>query len=124
MKCSCPVRCRYCGRQRSRDAFGHYCKTRNCQWQHGYATCPAPTARLSEGERIEQMKTILAAGPLPTPQIRLRTRDNDNARWGLAMVLRVLRAGPFERVQAIKPGGFRVGLKTTWRLKEVPSAAS
>lgn len=39
MKCECPIYCRYCGRHRSRDHVGHYCKTRNCQWQHGYLTC-------------------------------------------------------------------------------------
>lgn len=39
MKCSCPEGCKYCGRLRSRDAVGHYCKTRNCPWQHGYAGC-------------------------------------------------------------------------------------
>ncbi len=43
MKCGCPSRCLYCGRPRSRDSVGHYCKTRNCQWQHGYSTCKAPT---------------------------------------------------------------------------------
>jgi hypothetical protein len=38
-KCDCPRRCRYCGRARSRDTIGHYCKTKNCPWQHGYSTC-------------------------------------------------------------------------------------
>lgn len=37
--CSCPIYCRYCGRRRSRDAVGHYCKTPNCQNAHGYAGC-------------------------------------------------------------------------------------
>lgn len=39
MKCGCPLNCRYCGRRRSKDAVGHYCKTNNCQWQHGYSSC-------------------------------------------------------------------------------------
>jgi hypothetical protein len=39
MQCSCPVYCKYCGKRRSRDLVGHYCKTKNCQWQHGYSTC-------------------------------------------------------------------------------------
>lgn len=39
VKCPCPIYCRYCGRKRSLDSVGHYCKTPNCQWQHGYETC-------------------------------------------------------------------------------------
>lgn len=39
VRCPCPLYCRYCGRARSRDAMGHYCKERNCQWQHGYSVC-------------------------------------------------------------------------------------
>ncbi len=39
MKCECPIYCRYCGRRRSRDHVGLYCKTKNCQWSHGYRTC-------------------------------------------------------------------------------------
>lgn len=39
MKCKCPEGCKYCGRLRSRDAVGHYCKTKNCPWQHGYDGC-------------------------------------------------------------------------------------
>ena len=38
-KCACPANCKYCGRRRSRDTVGHYCKTKNCQWQHGYKGC-------------------------------------------------------------------------------------
>lgn len=37
-KCDCPIYCTYCGRKRSGTA-GHYCKTPNCQWQHGYPNC-------------------------------------------------------------------------------------
>lgn len=37
--CPCPLYCKYCGRRRSKDSVGHYCKTRNCQWQHGYRCC-------------------------------------------------------------------------------------
>lgn len=37
--CPCPLYCRYCGSKRRRDSVGHYCPTRNCQWQHGYAGC-------------------------------------------------------------------------------------
>lgn len=39
LKCPCPLYCRYCLRPRSRDHVGHYCKTPNCQWQHGYSCC-------------------------------------------------------------------------------------
>ena len=39
MKCNCLVYCKYCGRRRSRDSAGHYCKTKNCQQQHGYKGC-------------------------------------------------------------------------------------
>jgi hypothetical protein len=50
LKCQCPARCNYCGARRRRDAVGHYCPTKNCQWQHGYSTCkrvtdPAATTR-------------------------------------------------------------------------------
>ena len=38
-KCSCPANCRFCGRRRSKDVVGHYCKTQNCQWQFGYSEC-------------------------------------------------------------------------------------
>jgi len=38
-KDDCPIYCKYCGRRRSRDAVGHYCKTRNCQWANGFAGC-------------------------------------------------------------------------------------
>lgn len=34
------VRCRYCGAVLKLDVVGHYCPTRNCQWQHGVAGCP------------------------------------------------------------------------------------
>lgn len=27
--------CKYCGANLSRDSVGEYCKTHNCQWQHG-----------------------------------------------------------------------------------------
>lgn len=43
--CPCPLYCLYCGRPRSRDAVGHYCKTPNCQWQHAYSTCVKRDAR-------------------------------------------------------------------------------
>lgn len=38
-KCSCPIYCPKCGRHRSRDRVGHYCKTRNCQYATGYPAC-------------------------------------------------------------------------------------
>jgi hypothetical protein len=47
--CSCPIYCRYCGRKRSRDHVGHYCKTPNCQWQYGYSTCTLHTTRAAGG---------------------------------------------------------------------------
>jgi hypothetical protein len=39
MKCECPIYCKYCGEKRRRDFVGHYCPTKNCQWQHGFSTC-------------------------------------------------------------------------------------
>lgn len=39
IKCECPLNCRYCGRRRSKDPVGHYCKTDNCQWKLGFSTC-------------------------------------------------------------------------------------
>lgn len=39
LTCPCPLYCPYCNRPRSRDDTRHYCKTRNCQWQYGYAVC-------------------------------------------------------------------------------------
>lgn len=56
MRCSCPVGCKYCGRRRSRDAVGHYCKTNNCPWRHGYSCC---TLHKEE----EQTMRILAIDP-------------------------------------------------------------
>ena len=44
-RCPCPIYCRYCGRRRSLDLVGHYCKTRNCQWQYGYSMCRVPKER-------------------------------------------------------------------------------
>lgn len=38
-KCPCPANCKYCGARRKKDIFGHYCGTRNCQWQFGFNTC-------------------------------------------------------------------------------------
>lgn len=38
-KCDCPIYCQKCGRHRSLDSVGHYCKTPNCQWQYGYPGC-------------------------------------------------------------------------------------
>ena len=38
-KRDCPYRCKYCGRVRSKDADGHFCKTVNCQWRNGYEGC-------------------------------------------------------------------------------------
>lgn len=37
--CECPVNCKYCGAARRRDTVGHYCPTKNCQWEHGYKGC-------------------------------------------------------------------------------------
>ena len=36
---TCPLYCRYCGARLRRDAVGHYCPTRNCQWQYGVKGC-------------------------------------------------------------------------------------
>ena len=37
--CGCPIYCRYCGAKLRRDHVGHYCPTKNCQWQFGVANC-------------------------------------------------------------------------------------
>lgn len=37
--CACPPRCKYCGARRRRDSVGHYCPTKNCDWEHGYRGC-------------------------------------------------------------------------------------
>lgn len=50
MKCECPLNCRYCGRRRSQDSVGHYCKTNNCQWRLGYSTCRLPKEKLVKGK--------------------------------------------------------------------------
>lgn len=120
MKCPCPLHCRYCGRKRSRDPVGHYCKTPNCQWQHGYSTCPVSKKQMTESERVQQLKAILKTGPMATPQIKMKTQDCEGSHWGLSTVIRTLKAGPFEMVKTVpasKPGFFRIGLKTMWRLK-------
>jgi len=39
LKCTCPHRCPKCGRKRSRDEYGHYCKTKGCQYALGYPGC-------------------------------------------------------------------------------------
>jgi hypothetical protein len=38
-KCDCPLYCKYCGAKLRRDSIGHYCPTKNCQWQHGVKGC-------------------------------------------------------------------------------------
>lgn len=38
-KCPCPLYCKYCGARRRADQCGHYCPTKNCDWQHGYKMC-------------------------------------------------------------------------------------
>jgi hypothetical protein len=40
-RCNCPLYCKYCGAKLRRDPVGHYCPTRNCQWQHGANNCQA-----------------------------------------------------------------------------------
>lgn len=47
--CQCEVYCRYCGRHRSRDLVGHYCKTPNCQNALGYSGCTWRRAAAREG---------------------------------------------------------------------------
>lgn len=39
-KDGCPLYCKYCGAKLKLDNVGHYCPTRNCQWEHGVADCP------------------------------------------------------------------------------------
>jgi len=37
--CECPIYCKYCGSRLRRDWIGHFCPTKNCQWQHGVKGC-------------------------------------------------------------------------------------
>ena len=59
MNCLCPLYCRYCGARRSLDSVGHYCKTRNCQWQHGYTTCRLKRERLTAKETVAKIRKVL-----------------------------------------------------------------
>jgi hypothetical protein len=59
--CDCSIYCKYCGRHRSRDPVGHYCKTPNCQEQHGYSGClyyvnkqRATRAKAAQARRTEE----------------------------------------------------------------------
>jgi len=54
MKCACPTRCQFCGARRRRDAVGHYCPTKNCQWQHGYSMCNLHKKDKPHGPEQEQ----------------------------------------------------------------------
>lgn len=38
-KCSCPIYCKYCGAKLKKDLIGHYCGTRNCNWEYGIDSC-------------------------------------------------------------------------------------
>ncbi len=49
-KCPCPTHCKYCGNRRRRDAVGHYCPTKNCQWHHGYRCCTLYRSTKTEEE--------------------------------------------------------------------------
>lgn len=50
-RCNCPIYCKICGRIRSRDADGHYCKTPNCEEQHGYKGCTYSSKK--EGRQVD-----------------------------------------------------------------------
>lgn len=39
LTCPCPIYCKYCGAKRKLDSVGHYCPTKNCDWEHGYRGC-------------------------------------------------------------------------------------
>ena len=60
-KCDCPIYCRYCGRKRSRDSVGHYCKTHNCQWRHGYSECYGNRKLYAVSNREPTMKRTTKA---------------------------------------------------------------
>ena len=45
----CPIYCKYCGAKLKRDNVGHYCPTRNCQWQYGVSGCPVRAAAKEKG---------------------------------------------------------------------------
>lgn len=48
--CDCPAYCKYDGARLRRDATGHYCPTRNCQWEFGVPDCSeTKRSRMREG---------------------------------------------------------------------------
>lgn len=61
LKCKCPIYCVYCGRRRSRGAFGigHYCKTENCQNQKGYSGCDYCVEYSPEIHKGPDLKNLL-----------------------------------------------------------------
>lgn len=52
MRCPCPLHCRFCGAARRRDPVGHYCPTKNCQYQYGYAECTLHEKRQKATARV------------------------------------------------------------------------
>ncbi len=49
-RCHCPIRCQHCGAILRRDADGHYCPTKNCQWSLTGPGCPCDQPPKKEGK--------------------------------------------------------------------------
>lgn len=69
MKCECPNNCRYCGRRRSKDSVGHYCKTKNCQWEFAYSTCQYKIKVDTKGKRWTSSVFNVLTLPKDTTQV-------------------------------------------------------
>lgn len=53
-KCKCPIYCTYCGAKLKCDAIGHYCGTKNCQWQYSANNCMVGLYRLLKPKENEK----------------------------------------------------------------------
>lgn len=49
--CRCPLFCKYCGAKLRVDGVGHYCTTRNCDWQQGVDDCTSGGKREKREEQ-------------------------------------------------------------------------
>lgn len=56
--CGCPTHCKYDGARLRRDAVGHYCPTRNCQWEFGVPDCMQGRAERSDAPKEPPAATV------------------------------------------------------------------
>ena len=47
----CPIYCKYCGARLKRDPVGHYCPSKNCDWQFGVKGCNQPALEVAASEK-------------------------------------------------------------------------